>query len=147
MSHPDPSPPCPECGAPRVGGMDCWEQLGALLAWEVTDRSLLAVHFLTVACYNLQHPSRFAEGVIDGLREALVAHLDQGLPVAQIRRDAGVAFEGKRRVLRPEAERHPVLRPWRVTVSDVYLPDQPEGAAVRVRRWAAAIRDEMEGNP
>jgi hypothetical protein len=27
-----------------------------------------------------------------------------------------------------------------MTIGDVYLPDQPSGAAVRVRAWAASIR-------
>jgi hypothetical protein len=43
-------------------------------------------------------------------------------------------------VLKPEAERQPVLRQWTMTIADVYLPDQPQGAAERVRAWAAVIR-------
>jgi hypothetical protein len=39
---------CPECGAPRVNGMTCWEMLGMLLAWEYDDPELQAEHFLTV---------------------------------------------------------------------------------------------------
>ena len=61
---------CPECGAPRVGGLACWEQLGVLLAWEHDDPALQREHFLTVASYNLQHPARFTDDAIAGLREA-----------------------------------------------------------------------------
>ncbi len=28
---------CPECGAPMVNGMTCWEMLGAIGAWEYHD--------------------------------------------------------------------------------------------------------------
>ncbi len=50
---------CPECDAPIVNGMTCWEMLGAILAWEYHDPELMAEHFLTVASYNLQHPAQF----------------------------------------------------------------------------------------
>ncbi len=134
---------CPECGAPRVDGMACWEQLGGILAWESQDPELSAQHFLTVACYNLQHPAQFTDEAIAGLRASFIDHLDKGKPVAEIRRDAGRAYQGKKRVRKPESERHPVLRHWNKTIADVYIPDKPEGAAQRVREWAAAVRSEL----
>ena len=134
---------CPECGARRAGGLTCWEQLGALLAWEAHDPELAAEHFLTVASYNLQHPAQFTEPALTGLRAGLVDHLDRGVPVADLRRRAGRAFGGAQRVLRPAAERRPALRRWRLTIADVYLPEQPAGAAERVRQWAHAIRAEI----
>jgi hypothetical protein len=134
---------CAECGAPRVNGMTCWEQFGAVLAWEAHDAELLAEHFLTVASYNLQHPAQFTDYALANLREGLTAHLDHGTSVAELRRRAGRAFEGKRRVLKDEAERTPSLRPWTMTVADVYIPSEPSGAADRVRAWAASIRKEL----
>jgi len=134
---------CPECGAPAVDGMTCWEQLGALLAWEAQDPELLAEHFLTVAAYNLQHPAQFADEALAGLRAAFLGRLDNGLPVAEIRRRAGRASAGSKRVLKPESERRPVLRRWSMTIADVYIPGQPEGAAARVRAWTNAIRREL----
>jgi hypothetical protein len=134
---------CAECGAPAVDGMTCWEQLGAILAWEAHDPELAAEHFLTVACYNLQHPAQFVDEVLAGLRSALVERLDSNLPVAEIRRRAGRANAGSRRVLRPVAERRPVLHQWGMSIADVYLPGQPAGAATRIRAWAAAIRREL----
>ncbi len=123
--------------------MTCWEQLGAILGWESQDPELSAQHFLTVACYNLQHPAQFADEAIEGLRVSFVEHLDKDLPVAEIRRRNAKAYQGKKRVLKPEAERHPVLRHWSKTIVDVYIPDRPEGAAQRVREWAAAVRLEL----
>jgi hypothetical protein len=134
---------CAECGAPKVDGMTCWEQLGGIIAWEYQDPELLAEHFLTVASYNLQHPAQFVDQAIAGLQAALIERLDNGLPIAEIRRRAGEAFAGSRRVLKPESERRPALRRWSMTIADVYIPDQPQGAAARVRAWAAAIRREI----
>lgn len=134
---------CPECGAPLVEGMICWEQLGAILAWEWQDPELQAQHFLTVAAYNLQHPAQFTNETIDGLRHHFIEHLDTGLPVAEIRRRVGQTTAGHVRVLKPAAERRPVLRRWPMTIANVYLPDQPEGTAARVKAWAASISEAL----
>lgn len=134
---------CPECGASQVDGMTCWEQLGGVLAWEGDDPELAAEHFLTVASYNLQHPAQFVPEAIEGLRTAYIEHLDQKLPVAEIRRRNSKTYDGKKRVLLKESERHPVLRTWKMTIADVYTPENPVGAADRVRAWAAAIRSEL----
>ena len=131
---------CPECGAPRVEGLTCAEQLGHLALWEWQDPELLAEHFLTVAAYNLQHPAQFTAAALAGLRQAFCDRLDHGTGIAELRRRATQAYDGPRRVLRPARERHPVRRAWPMTIADVYIPDRPAGAAGRVRAWAAAIR-------
>src|SRR5438552_18838915 len=134
---------CPECGAAGVHGMTCWERLGAIGAWEFQDPELMAEHFLTVASYNLQHPAQFTDEALSGLRLAFIERLDRGTPVGELRRRAARAYEGKRRVLKPESERKPVLRSWSMTIADVYMPEGPQGAAARVRAWAASIRKEV----
>lgn len=134
---------CHECGASLVDGMSCWEQLGAIGAWEFQDPELRAEHFLTVASYNLQHPAQFTEEALTGLRAAFIDRLDQGTPIEILRRRAARVYNGPKRVLKTESERHPVLRQWRMTIADVYIPAQPQGAAERVRQWAAVIRSEL----
>lgn len=134
---------CPECAAPVRAGMRCWEQLGAILAWEWQDPELQAVHFLTVAAYNLQHPAQFTDAALAGLRAAFIDYLDKGVTIAEIRTRMTRMAAGKSRVLRPEAERRPVLRRWRMTIADVYLSGQPEGAAQRVIAWTASLRSEL----
>lgn len=134
---------CPECGAPLVDNLNCWEQLGAILAWESDYPELAAEHFKTVACYNLQHPAQFTDEVIAGLQTALIGHLDNGLSVAEIRRQNAKLYEGNRRVLKEKSERCPLQRNWKMTISDVYVPQSPEKAAERVRAWATAIREEF----
>lgn len=134
---------CPECGAPLVDGMTCFEQLGAVIAWEYQDPELLAEHFLTVASYNIQHPAQFTEESMAGLRVALIERLDHNVAVETIRRRNARTYDGSKRVIRDEADWQPVLRPWSMTIADVYLPDQPQGAAARVRAWATSIRKEL----
>jgi hypothetical protein len=113
--------------------------LGAILSWEGQDPDLAAEHFLTVASYNLQHPAQFMEDVLEGLRIAVVDYLYYGVSPAELRRRAGRTYEGKRRVLKPENERRPVLHRWEMTIADVYLSDHPEGAADRVRTWGKSL--------
>jgi hypothetical protein len=134
---------CPECGAAMVDGMNCWEQLGAILAWEGNDPELAAEHFLTVASYNLQHPAQFTDEALAGLRASLIEHLDRGTAVQHLRHRAAKEYRGKKRVLKPVDERRPVLRRWSMTIADVYTPNRPQGAAARVKAWAAAIRREL----
>lgn len=134
---------CPECGAPAQDGMTCWEQLGLVLAWEGQDPELAAEHFLTVASYNLQHPAQFTDEAVAGLREVFIERLDHDLPVHEIRRRIAPGVAGSKRVLKDVATRTPVLRTWSMTIAGVYLPEQPQGAAARVRAWAASIRREL----
>lgn len=134
---------CPECGADKIMGMNCWEQLGGILACEWHDPDLFAEHFLTVASYNLQHPAQFTNEAIELLREAFVDHLDNRTPVSLLRQRVARSAAGKKQLLSRGPVRQMVLRRWSMTIADVYLPDQPEGAARRVRKWARTIRSEF----
>ncbi|MBI3968761.1 MAG: hypothetical protein HY329_24255 [Chloroflexi bacterium] len=126
-----------------MNGLTCWEQLGAIPAWESQDPELLAEHFLTVASYNLQHPAPFTDEALADLRTAFVDRLDHNVPVEHLRRRAAKTYAGKKRVLKKESERRPALRPWSIMIADVYLPDQPEGADASGRAWARSIRAEL----
>jgi hypothetical protein len=77
------------------------------------------------------------------LQQQFVEHLDHGVPVAEIRQRVAQLAEGNVKVLKPAAERQPILRHWPMTIADVYLPDEPTGAAERVKAWAATIRKEL----
>lgn len=126
---------CPECGAAQVP-LTCQQRLELLLAWEVDDEELRAQHFLTVASFNLQHPAAFTEDAIAGLEQALQGYLDGRLAIADIRRRASHAT----RVHRPRDEVRPRRRSWPKTIDAVAVPEQPGGAAKRVRAWAESIR-------
>ena len=126
-----------------MDGLDCQRQLDAVLSWEWNDSALAAEHFSTVAIFNLQHPSRFRQDAIEGLVSAVIAHLDDGLPVSAIRRDVARAAGGPTRVLKPLAERAVILRRWQLTIDHVYGGNTPQDAASRVREWARATRREL----
>ena len=130
---------CPECGAARVDGLDCWGMLGALLAWEGSDPALLAEHFQTVACYNLQHPATFTDEALAQLRLALTDYRDRGVSPQELRRRAAAAYAGSTRVYRAVHERHPVRRTWTRTIAYLYAQGEAEGAAERVRRWGETV--------
>jgi hypothetical protein len=127
-----------------MDGLTCWEQLGIVISWEWQDPLLLAVHFLTVSSFNLQHPAQFTPQVLEGLRLQFIEHLDRGVAVPEIRRRIARLAEGSTRILRPQDERRPVLRRWSITIADVYHGGQPQGAAERVKAWAAGIRQELD---
>ena len=134
---------CPECGADKIMGMSCWEQLGGILAWEWHDPDLLAEHFLTVASYNLQHPAQFTDKAIEKLREFFIDHLDNETPVDLLRRRMAKTAAGENKVLKDLPEQQMILRHWNMTIADVYLPNHLEGAAERVRAWARSIKSEL----
>ena len=134
---------CPECGASEQEGFDCWGQLGALIAWEYDDPELLEEHFKTVTCYNLQHPAMFQDIAIEGLRQVFIEHLDNGLPISEIRKRMGKLGEGTNRVKKKEHEQTKTFHNWPMIIDKVYIPGQPEGAAQRVRDWAKSIRKEL----
>lgn len=134
---------CPECGAAMVNEKNCWQQFEEILSWEHQFPELLARHFFTVATYNIQHPSRFAEEAVEMLRSAFVRIVDQPSSVAQIRKEFARAYEGSKKVLRPESAREIVRRRWQKTIADVYVPQDPQGAASRVEAWAQATRAEL----
>ena len=98
---------CPECGAPRSGGLGCWERLGAIIAWEADDPALQREHFLTVASYNLQHPAQYTDAAIAGLREVYVEHLDRGIPIAEIRRRVSAEIDSATPFARTTSPHHP----------------------------------------
>lgn len=123
--------------------MTCQDLLGFLLAAESDDPALQAKHFLTVACYNLQHPARFTDAALAGLRAVFMEYLDHGLPITDVRRRVGRTAQGEARVLRRAGEPCPEPRAWRTTIADVFRPDHAEGAAERVRAWARSIRSEL----
>lgn len=135
---------CPECGASRINGLDCFGQLGQIGVWEYNDSELLAEHFLTVASYNLQHPAKFTEAAIEGLRTVFLAYLKGEMGVSEIRKKVAYFANGKARVLKPKADRQNYkLKRWPLTIASVYLENQPAGAATRVRTWAQSIAQEL----
>lgn len=98
-----------------------------ILAWEWNDPELAALHFVTVTCYNLQHPAQFTESALSNLRTLFLEHMECGLAVTEIRRRVAAASSASAQVLKRPGERRPVGRAWPMTIADVALPDAPQG--------------------
>jgi hypothetical protein len=141
-----PADKCPECGSPLIDGLDCWDMLGIICSWEWSDPELQKEHFLTVASYNLQHPAKFQEEALSGLRAALEDYLDLGTSPSELRRRVSAAYEGSVTVLKKEVDR--IVRPteWPMTISVVYAGGNPAGAAERVRCWGRSIREKTRSH-
>jgi hypothetical protein len=135
-------PNCPECGALSRDGLTCQDRLYGLLAQERDNPDLQAVHFLTVAAYNIQHPAQFMDDAVAGLRKSFTDYLDGKLDMEGIRERAK-AFNGPKKVLKPLFERKPVLVCWKMTTAESYNPADPAGAAARVKVWAESISAEL----
>ncbi|WP_052342713.1 DUF5946 family protein [Bacillus sp. EB01] len=133
---------CPECGAPEANGLDCFGQLGEILAWEYDDPELLSQHFWTVACYNIQHPAQFTEEAMAKFQEVFCQAYDQQLPVSEIRKKVSFYAEGQANVVKKSLHR-PVFRDWAMTISEVYLVGERKGAADRVRAWSKIVRKQI----
>jgi hypothetical protein len=113
--------------------------LGEIIGWEYADPELLKKHFLTVASYNLQHPSQFTDEAIQGLKTSLGNYLSGKEGVREIRAKNSIAYDGAKRVRKPEPERIIVSRSWPMTISDVYMSHDSHGAAHRAQVWAESV--------
>lgn len=135
-------PNCSECGAMSYDGLTCLGRLHGLLALEQHDAALQALHFLTVAAYNIQHPAAFTPEAVVSLRQSFLDYLDGRITLEQVK-ERSREFDGANKVLKPVADRTPILRVWPVTTADVYKPSQPQGTAERAKKWVESIKSEL----
>ncbi len=136
-------PNCPECGALSHDGLTCRERFHVMLVMEGQDPELASCHFLTVACYNLQHPSQFTAEALERLRYALKGFLDRTVTIDEIRQRTSFEHDGPKKVQRPAWGQQIILNRWTMTTADVCRPFQTQGTADRVKQWAESIRREI----
>jgi len=137
---------CTECGARLEPGETCEGMFHALLALEFSDPAFGEVHFLTVACYMIQH-GRYSDEGLAWICGMLRRYLEEGLPADEIRRlageDAGNERRGWKVTRAPDAPPLPVTR-WRVTLADVARGFQDaESYRGLVRDWARETLAQM----
>lgn len=112
---------CPECGAALSGDTRCHEIFEPFLVHEYSHPKSSAVHFLTVACYMIQHGC-YSDKALVWIERQLLDYLETGLPASQIcRRSARDAAPDKRtwKVLhQPDEPLQPKI-PWTTTIADV----------------------------
>jgi len=138
---------CSECGALLSEGRDCQAIFDSFLAREFTDPAYGEVHMLTVACFMIQH-GRYSDEGLAWIERKLRAYLEQGVPAAEIRRQA--ASETGRDGRAWKVTRQPGTPPlpgiaWSMTIADV-APHESDPASYRraVRQWAATTLREMQ---
>jgi len=144
---------CPECGATLKDGSTCQSIFDEFLVLEFTDPAYGQVHMLTVACFMVQH-GRYSDPALNWIRRQLEAYLEAGVPIEQIRREAGQdASQGKRnwKVTRQPDEPPPPLVTWSMTIADVaagYLDEHGQPSASLycdlVRQWGRVTCQEMQ---
>lgn len=142
--------PCPDCGAAIADGETCRGMFEQLLANEYTFPSAFAaVHHLTVAAYNLQHPRGFSRGAIQMWRVIVSDTLDGLATPEDFLMRARAQLAGGIKVREPGAEPPENWpRTWPMTVADVIVPAgetaDADGHVHRVRQWAESIRSTLD---
>ncbi len=136
---------CSICGAKSNSGETCEELFHQFLTLEFADPEYGQVHFLTVACYMVQHHGYSDEGLV-WIRDQLRAFLEQGATTGQLR---GNALNWRAEAPDVKVKRQPGSRPlpnvaWRVTAVDVAaVMEDPQAYCQAVTRWGECVLDQM----
>jgi hypothetical protein len=69
---------CSECGAVLQDESSCQEIFDSFLALEFEDPAYGEVHFLTVACFMIQH-QRYSDEALAWIAQSLRAYLEEGV--------------------------------------------------------------------
>ena len=143
---------CPECGATYHDETTCQDVYDAFLVLEFSDPAFGAVHFLTVACFMVQH-GRYSDEGLRWIERQLRAHLEEQVPVEEIRRRAQREADQARRswkVTRQPDDPPPPNIAWSMTIADVAAGcldehGQPEARRYRqlIHRWGTTTLKEM----
>ena len=138
---------CPECGAVLSRETDCQEIFDLFLVLEFTDPAYGAVHFLTVACFMIQH-GRYSDAALAWIAQMLRENLEGGVPVERIRQQANEEADQTRRtwkVVRPPDARPLPKIAWSMTITGVAARYQDAASYCElVRQWARVTLAEMQ---
>jgi hypothetical protein len=133
---------CPECGARLEAGETCRSTFDEFMALEMTDPEYGQVHFLTVACYMIQH-NQYSDRALVWIEPKLKAFLEQNLSNQQIRAVARLDTDSGQRkwkVLRQPGD-HPLPKIlWSQTIMDVARRyTDPQSYRELVRSWGRSV--------
>jgi uncharacterized protein DUF5946 len=136
---------CPECGAALSHGSTCQTIFEECLSLEYTNPAYGQVHFLTVACFMIQH-GRYSDEALTGIQPLLRAALSEPLSAQQLRERAKRMSEATRSW---KVTRQPDMPPlpnvaWSVTMADVAQSLQdPQKYCEQVQLWARVTLQQM----
>ena len=133
---------CAECGAILSEGSACQTILDEILSLEYINPAYGQVHFLTVACFMIQH-KRYSDEALTWVQEKLQIYLDRQLTGQQLRRLIANETGGGTRtwkILR-QADAAPLPQiAWSMTIVDIAQSIQDsEVYCAQVKQWARTI--------
>jgi hypothetical protein len=137
---------CAECGAVFEDNEICQTLFDALLVLEFSDPAYGEVHFLTVACFMIQH-GRYSDEGLAWIERVMRRYLAEGLSSEQLRKIAAEDTGSDQRtwkVARPADAAPPPRVAWKMTIQDVAEGYQ-DAQSYRdlVRQWAVQTLDQM----
>ena len=137
---------CVECGAPLSNGSTCQTIFEEFLSLEYTNAAYGQVHFLTVACFMIQH-GRYSDEALTWIQSSLKAYLDKDLTAQQLRQHTarGVNNATRSWKVTRQADARPLPKvAWSMTIADVAQCIQdPETYCAQVKRWAHITLQQM----
>jgi len=138
---------CLVCGAYFSEDTSCQAVFDSFLALEFSLPAYGAVHFLTVACFMIQH-HRYSDEALCWIEGQLRAYFEQGRLPDQIRQQANRDADQRSRtwkVVRPPDARSLPQVHWSMTIAEVagHFEDGRQYCAL-IRRWARSTLDEMK---
>jgi hypothetical protein len=139
---------CSDCGASLTEPDTCQSIFDSFLVLEFSDPAYGAVHFLTVACYMIQH-GRYSDAALAWIEKMLRAYLDEGLTSDQLRRQAAQDASQQARawkVMRQPGERPLPKIAWAMTIADVAARNHAAASYCEaVRKWVRTTLAQMAG--
>jgi uncharacterized protein YecE (DUF72 family) len=137
---------CPQCGAQLPEGKQCRELFDQCLALEFEHPATFGkVHFLTVACYMLQHNAYSRVAWLEA-RRMLALYIQEGVSPTELRRRGRQSLDSGQRdwsvtkgVKLAEAEEIP----WSRSIADVRL-EEAEAYCADVEAWAKSVLEDTE---
>ena len=138
---------CPDCGAVHIGGTNCQDIFNRFLVLEFSDPAYGKVHFLTVACFMIQH-NRYSEDGLVWIYRLLKTYLAGDISLRQLRRRAAASAGNRKRnwkINRLPGEKLPPKISWSMTITDVAVKYQDaESYCQLVMKWAHLVQTEMQ---
>jgi uncharacterized protein DUF5946 len=137
---------CAACGAVLSEASSCQTIFEEFLSLEYSNPAYGQVHFLTVACFMIQH-GRYSDAALTWMQSMLRAALDEQLTPQQLRQRAAQGMDDATRSWKvtSQADARPLPQvAWTTTIADVARSMQdPEKYCEQVKQWAQATLQQM----
>jgi len=135
---------CATCGAVQLEDKSCESIFGELIALEFENPDYGRVHFLTVACYMIQHEG-YSDEAYAWMQSALRSYLEEGVSTESIRRDAAQGSGRTKGIRRQTGARQLPKVAWSMTIADVAIRMQDAESYCRlIEQWGRTTLSEMD---